>query len=72
MVNFVKTLSCKDADFDCDYVVKDETEEEILNIGKHNGYYGMKEWIYREETNKLYPYTLINFNYIHPLDLEQK
>jgi predicted small metal-binding protein len=35
-VNFMKTLSCREAGFDCDYVVKGETEEEILNNGKQH------------------------------------
>ena len=30
----MKTLSCREADFDCDYVVKGETEEEILRNGQ--------------------------------------
>ena len=32
----MKTLSCREAGFDCDYVVKGETEEEIFrNGGQH-------------------------------------
>jgi predicted small metal-binding protein len=29
----MKTLSCREAGFDCDYVVKGETEEEIFKNG---------------------------------------
>ena len=41
----MKTLSCREAGFDCDYVVKGETEEEILNSGKQHAImdHGMKE-----------------------------
>ena len=41
----MKTLSCREAGFDCDYVVKGETEEEILNNGKQHAImdHGMKE-----------------------------
>jgi predicted small metal-binding protein len=32
----VKTLNCREAGFDCDYVVKGETDEEVLrNGGEH-------------------------------------
>lgn len=32
----MKTLSCREAGFDCDYVVKGETEEDIFkNGGEH-------------------------------------
>ena len=32
----MKTLSCREAGFDCDYVVKGETEEEVMkNGGEH-------------------------------------
>ncbi|TVP41837.1 DUF1059 domain-containing protein [Candidatus Nitrosocosmicus arcticus] len=31
-----KTINCREAGFDCDYVVKGETEEEVLkNIMEH-------------------------------------
>jgi predicted small metal-binding protein len=38
----MKTLSCREAGFDCDYVVKGETDEEIFKNGgehamKHHG-----------------------------------
>jgi len=41
----MKTLSCREAGFDCDYVVKGQTEEEILNSGKQHAImdHGMKE-----------------------------
>lgn len=32
-VSVMKTLSCREAGFDCDYVVKGETEEEIFKNG---------------------------------------
>jgi predicted small metal-binding protein len=40
----MKTLSCRDAGFDCDYVVTAETEEEIFQEGgKHAmSIHGMK------------------------------
>jgi predicted small metal-binding protein len=32
----VKTLNCREAGFECDYVVKGETDEEVLkNGGEH-------------------------------------
>jgi predicted small metal-binding protein len=41
----MKTLSCREADFDCEHVVKGETEEEILNNGKQHAImdHGMRE-----------------------------
>jgi len=40
----VKTLNCREAGFDCDYVVKGETDEEVLrNGGEHaTKVHGMK------------------------------
>jgi predicted small metal-binding protein len=36
MIIGMKTLSCREAGFDCDYVVKGETEEDIFtNGGQH-------------------------------------
>jgi predicted small metal-binding protein len=29
----VKTISCREAGFDCDHVVKGETEEEVMKSG---------------------------------------
>ena len=46
-VNFMKTLSCREAGFDCDYVVKGETEEEILNKGKQHAI--MNHWMKEED-----------------------
>ena len=40
----MKTLSCREAGFDCDYVVEGETQEEIFRNGKHAMKdHGMKE-----------------------------
>jgi predicted small metal-binding protein len=41
----MKTLSCREAGFDCDYVVKGETEEEILRGGEEHAIsaHGMKK-----------------------------
>jgi predicted small metal-binding protein len=41
----MKTLSCREAGFDCDYVVEGETEEEILQKGQEHGknVHGLKE-----------------------------
>lgn len=33
----MKTLTCREAGFDCDYVVEGETEEEILQKGAEHG-----------------------------------
>ncbi len=45
MIIGMKTLSCREAGFDCDYVVKGETEEDIFrNGGQHAiNAHGMKE-----------------------------
>lgn|GEM_PF-160144 len=42
---FMKTLSCREAGFDCDHVVKGETEEEIFKNGAQHAMkdHGMKE-----------------------------
>ena len=29
----MKTISCREAGFDCDYIVKGETEEEVMKNG---------------------------------------
>jgi len=29
----MKTISCREAGFDCDYIVKGETDEEVLENG---------------------------------------
>jgi predicted small metal-binding protein len=41
----MKTLSCREAGFDCDYVVKGENEKEIMNSGKEHAmmHHGMKQ-----------------------------
>jgi len=41
----MKTLTCREAGFDCDYVVEGETEEEILQKGQEHGksVHGLKE-----------------------------
>jgi predicted small metal-binding protein len=41
----VKTITCRQAIFDCDYIVKCETEEEVMkNAGEHAMKdYGMKQ-----------------------------
>jgi predicted small metal-binding protein len=41
----MKTLSCREAGFDCDYVVEGETEEEIFKNGAQHAMkdHGMKE-----------------------------
>ena len=50
----MKTLSCREAGFDCDYVVKGETEEEILNNGKQHATmdHGMKEEEFTPQFNE--------------------
>jgi predicted small metal-binding protein len=42
----MKTLSCREAGFDCDYVVEGATEEEIFRTG---GQHAMKEHGMKEE-----------------------
>jgi predicted small metal-binding protein len=37
---YMKTLSCRDAGCDCDYIAKGETVEEVI---KHAAQHGMKE-----------------------------
>jgi len=41
----MKTISCREAGFDCDYVVKGETDEEVLNNGivHAKSHHNMKE-----------------------------
>jgi predicted small metal-binding protein len=41
----MKTIICRQAIFDCDYIVKCETEEEVMkNAGEHTMKdYGMKQ-----------------------------
>ena len=43
----MKTINCREAGFDCDYVVKGETEEEVLKNAKEHD---MKEHGYTEES----------------------
>ena len=33
----MKTLACRDAGFDCDHVIKGETEEEVMRNAKEHG-----------------------------------
>jgi predicted small metal-binding protein len=42
--HLVKSISCREAGFDCDYVVKGETEEEVMKNGAEhvNKVHGMK------------------------------
>jgi predicted small metal-binding protein len=36
MIFIMKTLSCRDSGFDCDYIIQGETEEDIFrNSGQH-------------------------------------
>ena len=36
MIFIMKTLSCRDAGFDCDYIIQGETEEDIFrDSGQH-------------------------------------
>ena len=41
----MKTINCREAGFDCDYVVKGETEEEVMKNGVEHAMkdHGMKE-----------------------------
>ena len=41
----VKSISCREAGFDCDYVVKGETEEEVMKNGAEHvqKVHGIKE-----------------------------
>jgi predicted small metal-binding protein len=41
----MKTITCREAGFDCDYVVKGETEEEVMQRGAEHAMkvHGMKE-----------------------------
>jgi predicted small metal-binding protein len=41
----MKTLSCREAGFDCDHVVKGETEEEVMKNGGEHAMkvHGMKQ-----------------------------
>ncbi len=41
----MKTLSCREAGFDCDYLVQAETEEEIMQKGQEHAKsaHGLKE-----------------------------
>jgi predicted small metal-binding protein len=32
-----KTLSCREVGLDCDYVVRGETEEEVMRLGAEHG-----------------------------------
>jgi predicted small metal-binding protein len=40
----MKTITCREAGFDCDYVVKGETEEEVMKNGAEHAIkeHGMK------------------------------
>ena len=39
----MKTLSCRDAGCDCDYVAKGETEEDVLRDAAQHEEHGIKE-----------------------------
>ena len=41
----MKTLNCREAGFDCDYVVRGETDEEVMKNGAEHAMkdHGMKE-----------------------------
>ena len=41
----MKTISCREAGFDCDYIVTGETEEEVMKNGAEHAMkvHGMKE-----------------------------
>ena len=41
----MKTINCREAGFDCDYIVKGETEEEVMKNGVEHAMkdHGMKE-----------------------------
>jgi predicted small metal-binding protein len=41
----MKTITCREAGFDCDYVVKGETEEEVMKRGAEHAMrdHGMKD-----------------------------
>ena len=41
----MKTITCREVGFDCDYVVKGETEEEVMKRGAEHAMkdHGMKE-----------------------------
>ena len=41
----MKTISCREAGFDCDYIVRGETEEEVLKNGIEHAksHHNMKE-----------------------------
>ena len=41
----MKTINCREAGFDCDYIVKGETEEEVMKNGTEHAMkdHGMKE-----------------------------
>ena len=41
----MKTINCREAGFDCDYIVKGETEEEVMRNGAEHAMkdHGMKE-----------------------------
>jgi predicted small metal-binding protein len=41
----MKTINCREAGFDCDYIVRGETEEEVMKNGAEHAMkdHGMKE-----------------------------
>jgi predicted small metal-binding protein len=60
----MKTVTCREAGFDCDHVVEGETEDEVLNRGVEHLVkdHGMKEeqihsW-YERESKKTYSHFL--------------
>jgi predicted small metal-binding protein len=42
----MKTINCREAGFDCNYIVKGETEEEVMKNGAEHA---MKEHAMKEE-----------------------
>jgi predicted small metal-binding protein len=46
----MKTLSCRDAGFDCDYLIQGETEEDIFRDG---GQHALQVYADNERTNYL-------------------
>jgi len=62
----VKSISCREAGFDCDYVVKGETEEEVMKNGRtctESTWHKRRRYNYRNETEnkRIYPYFLTFF-----------
>jgi len=57
----IKKISCREAGFDCDYVVKGKTEEEVMKNGRRcteSTWHKRRRYDYRNETEnkRTYPY----------------